>query len=48
VDSGKARRELDYVETPLGTLLADTLAWMRSEGMLSAHSPQPPKPVDSM
>lgn len=48
VDSGKARRELDYVETPLDTLLADTLAWMRSEGMLSAHSPQPPKPADSM
>ena len=34
VDSGKARRELDYVETPLDSLLADTLAWMRSERML--------------
>jgi dihydroflavonol-4-reductase len=34
VDSGKAIRELDYVETPLDVLLADTLAWMRSEGML--------------
>ena len=34
VDSGKARRELDYVETPLDALLADTLAWMRHEGML--------------
>lgn len=45
VDSSKARRELDYVETPLDTLLADTMAWMRSEGMLSARSPQPP---DSM
>lgn len=36
VDSSKARRELDYVETPLDALLADTLAWMRAEGMLSA------------
>lgn len=35
VDSGKAIRELDYVETPLDTLLGDTLAWMRSEGMLT-------------
>lgn len=35
VDSSKAKRELDYVETPLDALLADTLAWMRAEGMLS-------------
>jgi nucleoside-diphosphate-sugar epimerase len=34
VDSSRARRELDYVETPLDALLADTLAWMRVEGML--------------
>jgi len=34
VDSSKAIRELDYRETPLPELLADTLAWMRSEGML--------------
>lgn len=34
VDSGKARRELDYRETPLDSLLADTLAWMRREQML--------------
>lgn len=34
VDSSKARRELDYVETPLDTLLTDTLGWMRAEGML--------------
>jgi dihydroflavonol-4-reductase len=34
VDSGKAIRELDYVETPLDRLLADTLTWMRNEGML--------------
>jgi nucleoside-diphosphate-sugar epimerase len=35
VDSSKAKRELDYVETPLDALLADTLAWMRAESMLS-------------
>lgn len=35
VDSSKACRELDYVETPLDALLGDTLAWMRSEGMLA-------------
>ena len=34
VDSAKARRELDYVETPLDALLADTLHWMRQEAML--------------
>jgi len=34
VDSGKAIRELGYVETPLQPLLADTLAWMREEGMI--------------
>lgn len=34
VDSSKARRELDYVETPLRALLGDTLAWMRSEGLV--------------
>lgn len=37
VDSSKAIRELDYLETPLDSLLADTLAWMRSEGMLRQH-----------
>lgn len=35
VDSSKARRELDYVEPPLDELLADTLAWMRHERMVS-------------
>jgi nucleoside-diphosphate-sugar epimerase len=35
VDSGKAIRELDYRYTDLDTLLADTIAWMRSEKMLS-------------
>jgi dihydroflavonol-4-reductase len=34
VDSSKARRELDYVEVPLPQLLADTLAWMRAEGLV--------------
>ena len=34
VDSAKARRELDYRETPLDGLLADTLAWMRSDGLI--------------
>ncbi|BFG80710.1 SDR family oxidoreductase [Paraburkholderia terrae] len=34
VDSSKARRELQYVETPLDTLIDDTLAWMRQEGLV--------------
>jgi dihydroflavonol-4-reductase len=34
VDSTKAMRELDYVETPLDSLLADTVAWMRGEGLV--------------
>jgi len=34
VDSSKAIRELGYRETPLPQLLSDTLAWMRTEGML--------------
>ncbi len=34
VDSSKARRELDYRETPLDTLLADTLAWMQQQAMI--------------
>ena len=34
VDSSKARRELDYRETPLEPLLADTLDWMRGEGLI--------------
>ncbi|MDH5538414.1 MAG: NAD-dependent epimerase/dehydratase family protein [Rhizobacter sp.] len=34
VDSGKARQELDYVETPLEKLLDDTLAWMRLHGLI--------------
>ncbi len=34
VDSSKARRELDYRETPLDSLLADTLAWMQRQGMV--------------
>ncbi|MDE2154437.1 MAG: hypothetical protein KGJ32_00875 [Xanthomonadaceae bacterium] len=38
VDSSEARHELDYLETPLDTLLADTLDWMRSEGMVGRAS----------
>lgn len=34
VDSGKAKRELGYVEPALDSLLADTLAWMRAEGLI--------------
>jgi len=35
VDSGKAMAELGYRQTALGALLADTIAWMRAEKMLS-------------
>lgn len=35
VDSGKAERELGYRSTPLPSLLADTIAWLRAEGMLT-------------
>lgn len=35
VDSGKAIRDLGYRQTELGSLLADTVAWMRVEQMLS-------------
>jgi nucleoside-diphosphate-sugar epimerase len=35
VDSGKAVAELGYRQTGLGPLLADTIAWMRAEKMLS-------------
>ena len=34
VDSGKAKRELGYVETDLDTLLNDTIAWLRAEKMI--------------
>jgi dihydroflavonol-4-reductase len=34
VDSGKAMRELDYRITPLDTLVNDTCAWLRVEGLL--------------
>jgi len=34
VNSAKAIRELDYVETPLAALLSDALSWMRQEGMI--------------
>jgi nucleoside-diphosphate-sugar epimerase len=35
VDSTKAMRELDYRQTPLDTLLDDTIAWMREQGALA-------------
>ena len=34
VDSSKAQRELDYKITPIDILIADTLAWMRSEKLI--------------
>jgi dihydroflavonol-4-reductase len=34
VDCSKAQRDLDYRITPLPRLVADTLNWMRGEGML--------------
>lgn len=34
VQTRKAERELGYVQTPLDALLADTLAWMKAEGMV--------------
>lgn len=34
VNSSKAERELGYVQTPVDIVLADTLAWMRAEGMV--------------
>jgi nucleoside-diphosphate-sugar epimerase len=37
VDSGKAIRELGYRETPLDSLLDDTLAWLRSEGKIGSE-----------
>jgi nucleoside-diphosphate-sugar epimerase len=37
VDSSKAIARLGYRETELGTLLADTIAWMRAEGMLQGR-----------
>jgi dihydroflavonol-4-reductase len=35
VDSAKAERELGYRSTPLPQLLADTIAWLRAEGLLA-------------
>lgn len=36
VSSGKAQRELDYRITPVDALLADTLKWMRAEGLVGS------------
>lgn len=38
VDSSKAERELGYRSTPLPQLLADTIAWLRAEGLMPAQS----------
>jgi dihydroflavonol-4-reductase len=38
VDSSKAQRELDYRLTPIDTLLADTIAWLREAGLVSRPS----------
>jgi dihydroflavonol-4-reductase len=38
VDSSKAKRELDYVETPLDVLLSDTVVWMRHKGLVGDPS----------
>jgi len=35
-DDSKARRELGYRHTPLDALLADMLAWMKTEGLIAA------------
>lgn len=42
VDSGKAERDLGYRGTPLPALLADTIAWLRAEGLLAAQSTERP------
>jgi dihydroflavonol-4-reductase len=42
VDSSKAERELDYRNTPLPQLLADTIAWLRAEALLPAQAGSPP------
>lgn len=36
VNSSKAEHELGYVQTPVDAVLADTLAWMRTERMVGA------------
>jgi len=43
VDSSKAERELGYRSTPLPQLLADTIAWLRVEGLMPAQ-PAPSSP----
>lgn len=42
VDSGKAERRLGYRGTPLPGLMADTIAWLRADGLLSPQSPAVP------
>jgi dihydroflavonol-4-reductase len=36
VDSAKAKRELDYVETDFDALLDDTIAWLRAEKLITS------------
>lgn len=38
VDSSKAERRLGYRGTPLPALLADTIAWLRQEGLVSPRA----------
>jgi len=42
VDSSKAERELGYRATPLPALLADTIAWLRAEGLLTPQDADRP------
>jgi dihydroflavonol-4-reductase len=35
VDSSKAKRDLDYVETDLDSLLNDTIGWLKAENMIA-------------
>ncbi|MFY2763830.1 NAD-dependent epimerase/dehydratase family protein [Arenimonas sp. MALMAid1274] len=42
VDSSKAERELGYRGTPLPGLLADTIAWLREDGLLPPQAPSSP------
>ena len=42
VDSSKAERALGYRATPVPTLVAGTIAWMREEGLLAAQPPRSP------
>jgi dihydroflavonol-4-reductase len=47
VDSSKAERLLHYRATPLPKLLADTIAWLRAENLLSAQPAPAPASISS-